>query len=488
MASWTQLIQFVRTTVTGFRAVDTTALPSYNVDDVVTPNVNKNTGNLVVEVSGGGGGGGGVLNTAIVGTTPAGNVSSTTASANRQPLDVTLYDTSGNPLAVGGGTQYPSGATVPTPTGTIALGKFNSSPPTVTNGNVVELQTDSAGNLKTNNRNLTSSDTPLATTNADTTIGGTTAPTKGLLIIGKTNDGTPQYQPVPLTAGGAAVKTDASATTQPISAASLPLPTGAATNTAITSLQVAQGATSSGLNGGLDLANVTNLSPIYVTGQSNPNSLTTAGALRADGATMVAINNNVTLTTTGSATVSGVLGKELVLTINVSGAVTGTTPTLTYSIQDTCPSDLTTTVGQAITGAAITATGTQIIVALCRTGAVKVTWTITGTTPSFAATRTTLAVRLASQATPSTGVKGNVAGSATSVTLQAANSQRKGWMCFNDSTVNLYIDLTGGTASTSSYTVIVAPNQLYVLDFFYIGLITGIWASATGNARVTEFT
>lgn len=42
-------------------------------------------------------------------------------------------------------------------------------------------------------------------TNADTTISGTAAPTKMFLIGGKTNDGTPQYQPIPLNAGGAAV-------------------------------------------------------------------------------------------------------------------------------------------------------------------------------------------------------------------------------------------------------------------------------------------
>ncbi|HEV3004236.1 MAG TPA: hypothetical protein VGX78_07225, partial [Pirellulales bacterium] len=43
------------------------------------------------------------------------------------------------------------------------------------------------------------------TTNADTTIGGTSAPAKGLLVIGKTNDGTPQYQPLPEGTGGRSV-------------------------------------------------------------------------------------------------------------------------------------------------------------------------------------------------------------------------------------------------------------------------------------------
>lgn len=44
-----------------------------------------------------------------------------------------------------------------------------------------------------------------ATTNADTTIGGTVAPIKELLVAGKTNDGTPQYQPIPEGTGGRSV-------------------------------------------------------------------------------------------------------------------------------------------------------------------------------------------------------------------------------------------------------------------------------------------
>jgi hypothetical protein len=60
-------------------------------------------------------------------------------------------------------------------------------------------------------------------------------------------------------------------------------------------------------------------------------------------------------------------------------------------------------------------------------------------------------------------------------------------MVFNDSSVNLYLDLTGGTASTSSYSVKVAPGQLYEDTQPVVpGAVTGIWDSATGNARVTE--
>lgn len=76
---------------------------------------------------------------------------------------------------------------------------------------------------------------------------------------------------------------DASGHTVPISAASLPLPTGAATDASVTALQVGQGSTTSGEKGTLTLGAVTTGSPSYTNAQSSPFSLTTAGALRIDG-------------------------------------------------------------------------------------------------------------------------------------------------------------------------------------------------------------
>ncbi len=93
--------------------------------------------------------------------------------------------------------------------------------------NLQPLQVDGAKNLKINLAAGT------AATNADTTIGGTTAPAKALLIAGKTNDGTPQYQPLPEGAGGRSVIVEgyAGGTAVPVSAASLPLPSNAAQET-----------------------------------------------------------------------------------------------------------------------------------------------------------------------------------------------------------------------------------------------------------------
>ena len=87
----------------------------------------------------------------------------------------------------------------------------------------------------------------------------------------------------------------------------------------------------------------------------------------------------------------------------------------------------------------------------------------------------------------STATKANVAGSASSVTILAANTARLGAAVINDSAAVLYLDVTGGTASATSYTVQLAASAYYEVPFRYTGLITGIWASATGSARVTEF-
>jgi hypothetical protein len=93
------------------------------------------------------------------------------------------------------------------------------------------------------------------------------------------------------------------------------------------------------------------------------------------------------------------------------------------------------------------------------------------------------------QAGAATGTKSNVASSASSVTILASNTSRKGAVIYNDSTQILYLDLSGGTASNSSYSVQVPAQGYFELPgpTIYNGAITGIWASANGNARVTEF-
>lgn len=83
--------------------------------------------------------------------------------------------------------------------------------------------------------------------------------------------------------------------------------------------------------------------------------------------------------------------------------------------------------------------------------------------------------------------KANVASSASSVTILTANVSRIGASVWNDSSAILYLDLTGGTASATSCSVKLIADAFYEVPFGLTGTITGIWASATGSARVTEF-
>lgn len=82
----------------------------------------------------------------------------------------------------------------------------------------------------------------------------------------------------------------------------------------------------------------------------------------------------------------------------------------------------------------------------------------------------------------------SVAGSASSGTILASNASRLGAAIYNDSTAILYLDESGGTATTANYTVQLAANDYYEVPAGFTGLITGIWASATGAAKVKEFT
>ena len=90
---------------------------------------------------------------------------------------------------------------------------------------------------------------------------------------------------------------------------------------------------------------------------------------------------------------------------------------------------------------------------------------------------------------PATATASNVSSSASSVTILASNSSRKGAMLYNDSNSKLYLLFGSGTASTTNYTVQLASGTYYEVPFpCFTGQLTGIWASANGAARVTELT
>jgi len=82
----------------------------------------------------------------------------------------------------------------------------------------------------------------------------------------------------------------------------------------------------------------------------------------------------------------------------------------------------------------------------------------------------------------------NVASSASSVTLFAATALARMRTIFNDSTQVLYVAMDGSVASTSNYTVQIAGGGYYEFPQPAVsGKVTGIWASANGNARLTSW-
>ena len=80
-----------------------------------------------------------------------------------------------------------------------------------------------------------------------------------------------------------------------------------------------------------------------------------------------------------------------------------------------------------------------------------------------------------------------VSASATSVTLLAANANRRRVIIHNESTASLRIKL-GATASATSYSLLLGPGDTYEspTDWVYTGAVDGIWDAANGAAQITE--
>lgn len=82
----------------------------------------------------------------------------------------------------------------------------------------------------------------------------------------------------------------------------------------------------------------------------------------------------------------------------------------------------------------------------------------------------------------------SVAASTSAVTLLAHQPNGvSARLVYNDSSAALYLKF-GSAASTSDFTVKIPADSLFEVPGTgpYGGVVTGVWASATGNARVTE--
>lgn len=100
----------------------------------------------------------------------------------------------------------------------------------------------------------------------------------------------------------------------------------------------------------------------------------------------------------------------------------------------------------------------------------------------------TWTVGLTKAATPT---QTSVPNATSSTSLLASNTSRLGATIFNDDTASTGATLKvklGATASSTSYTVAIAPQGYYEVPYGYTGAIDGIASAATGNARITELT
>jgi len=87
--------------------------------------------------------------------------------------------------------------------------------------------------------------------------------------------------------------------------------------------------------------------------------------------------------------------------------------------------------------------------------------------------------------TPTTA---SVSSSANSVTIAASNANRRGILINNQSTSNLYLSFSTPATVSNSF-IKMAPDSVLFFDqqMIVTGSIFGIWSSANGSAKVTQF-
>lgn len=385
--------------------------------------------------------------------------------------------------------------------------------------------------------NLTNASLPLptgASTSANQTTGNTslasidskiTAVNTGAVVVSSstlpTGAATSAKQPALGTAGTASadvltvqgitsmtpLKVDNSANTQPISASSLPLPTGAATsaNQTTGNSSLSTIATNTGNIPAKGQATMANSTPVAIA--SDQSAVAVSGTVTANAGTGTFTNqqtNNTADYDTGAGTQTMTMfglalpasGGSVAGGTSSNPVRTDPTGTTAQPVSGTITANVGTTNGLALdatlTGGTqktkLVDSGGTNVATVSAGGALKVdnsanTQPISGTVTANAGTGTFATKEVRS----GTSAQTTVAGSATSVSLLASNTSRLGATIANDSTAALYVKL-GATASTTSYTIKLLQDDYYEIPYGYTGEIDGIWASATGNARITELT
>lgn len=334
-------------------------------------------------------------------------------------------------------------------TGNTSLGSIDTKITAVDTGNV----TVSASALPTGASTAAKQDTGNTTLSAiDTKLGGTLTVDTGLTTqTDALTDTELRASDVKVSLDGESVAVTGTfwQATQPVSAASLPLPSGAAT----AAKQPALGTAGTASTDVLSVQGITSMTPLKVDGSgvTQPVSGTVTANLSAtDNAVLDSIDSavNGTLAVDASGT-----------TVPVSGTFWQATQPISHAALD----DL--------------ADGTVELTAF-QGGAwtVDISGSNVSNTGTFAVQNT--------ETRPATPTLANVTMTGSSVTLQASNTARRNLMIFNDSGVTVYVKL-GSAASSSSFTVKMADQGYYELPTpVYTGIVTALGAS--GSVRVTE--
>ena len=289
--------------------------------------------------------------------------------------------------------------------------------------------------------------------------------------------------PIPISDAGGSITVDGTfwQATQPISAANLPLPTGAATsslqsttNTSLASIDnktpsLGQALAAASTPVVLPAAQITALTPLSTiaatqSGNWNIGSITTLPSLPTGANTIGAISNTA---------------------FSINGTLPAFTNTPTFNI-GTAPN-------LTITNTAFTVNaGTNLNTSALALESGGNLAGINTKLPASLGAKAPSASLSVTQAFAATSTLANVASSATSVTLLAANNNRKTAIIINDSTSDLYVTLNASAASTTNYSLFLAakvgntPSFLAINGDDYSGEIRGIWSTANGFARITE--
>lgn len=336
---------------------------------------------------------------------------------------------------------------------------------------------------------------------------------------------------------------DGSGVTQPVSAASLPLPAGASTAALQTqpgvdigdvtinntsgagAVNIQDGGNSITVDGSISVSNFPATQPVSGTVAATqsgtwtvqPGNTANTTAWKVDGSAVTQPVSGTffqaTQPVSGTVTANAGTGNFTVVqatAANLNATVTGTvaaTQSGTWNITNvsgtvSLPTGASTAEKQPALGTAGSASADVITVqGIAGMTALKVdgsgvtqpvsgtvaatqsgTWTVQ---PGNTANTTAWLVK---EAVATAAALTNVASSATNVTLLASNASRRRAMIFNDSTKNLYVKF-GTTASTTSFTILMQNQSYYeVPEPVYTGQIDGIWSAANGAARVTEIT